>query len=270
MSEEQQPPAVPGGETAEVYPPALEPSDDPLERSHWAYREMLVMIMVAALSLLTAGQIAVTLYMRFVGAMDLPTAIKNLSSDPYWVLLVQFASWVPVLFYIYFVVVRRYKRGFGEGVGWLPLKHPPAHYIATGALLVLSVTLMALVVAIPDQSYPMLELFEDPDALWILGAFGVLVAPAIEEIVFRGFLFSGLEHIHGTGVALVVTSVVFSLVHGSQYGWQWQNLLILLWVGLILGAIRAQTQSTKATTLVHASYNGLLFAILIFGPEQLQ
>lgn len=240
------------------------------DRPHWAYGEVLLLVMVAVVALIASGQIGLTLYMRTVGGTDMRAAITAMSSDPYWALAVQGGAWLPVFLYIYFVVVRKYKRRFREGVGWLALRHPATHYFGVGVFLVFSVTVMAMVVEIPAKAYPMLELFKDPDALWVLGAFGVLVAPAIEEIVFRGFLYAALEHVHGTGVAVIATSALFSFVHGSQYGWQWQNLLILLWVGLILGAIRAQTQSTKATTLVHASYNGLLFAILILAPDQVK
>lgn len=240
------------------------------QRPHWGYREIFLLLMVAALALIAAGQIGLTLYMRSTGVSDMQAAIAAISGDPYWALAVQAGAWMPVLLYMYFVVVRKYKRRFGEGLGWLALPHPATHYFAVGVFMVFSVTLMAMVVEIPDKAYPMLELFKDREALWILGAFGVLVAPAIEEIVFRGFLYAALENAHGSGIALLATSALFSLVHGTQYGWQWQNLLILLWVGLILGAIRAQTGSTKATTLVHASYNGLLFAILILAPDQVK
>lgn len=239
-------------------------------RFHWAYREIAVLLAVAVVSVFVSGRIALDCYMRVAGISDVPTAIEGLKVSPYWALAVQSASWIPVLCYIHFVVVRSYRKKFRDGIGWLPLTYPAIYYLAAGALLVFSVTLMAMVIGVPDESYPMLELFEDREALWVLGAFGVLVAPVIEEIVFRGFLFAAFEHVHGLGFALAATSLMFSLVHGSQYGWQWQNLLILFWVGLILGAIRARTGSTKATTLVHACYNGLIFAALFALPEQLR
>ncbi len=238
-------------------------------RAHWAYREIVSLAAVAVLSIFAAGQVALHFYTRANGAADLPSAVEALQQNPYWMLAVQAASWIPVLLYIYWVVVRRCRRKFAEGVGWTPPARPAKLYLAGGALLLLSVTLLAAGIGIPDESYPMLELFKDSEAIWMLGAFGVLAAPVIEEIVFRGFLFAALEHAHGAGVALAATSAAFALAHGSQYGWQWQNLTILFWVGLALGAVRLRTGSTKAAALVHASYNGLIFAVLLALPDRL-
>ncbi len=245
--------------------PALEGA-----RPHWAYREIAALLAVAVLSLFGAGQAALYFYMRTAGVSDLSSAMDAMQGNPYWALAVQSAAWLPVLLYIYWVVVRRCRRRFAEGVGWLPPIHPAKRYLAGGVLLALSVMLLAAVVGVPDESYPMLELLSDPDAIWALAAFGVLVAPVVEEIVFRGFLFAALDRVHGAGIALVATSAAFSLVHGAQYGWRWQNLSILFWVGLVLGAVRMRTGSTKAAALVHASYNGLLFAVLLAAPEQLR
>ena len=259
-----------GGERPENAGAAPLPAFEAGARPHWAYREIAVLPVVAALSLLAAGRTALYFYMRAAGDSDLPSAVEGMQGNPYWALAVQSTAWIPVLLYIYWVVVRRCGRRFAAGVGWLPPAHPAKRYLAGGVLLAASVMLLAAVVGVPDESYPLLELFRYPGALWLLAAFGVLVAPVVEEIVFRGFLFAALEHVHGAGFALIATSAAFSLVHGAQYGWQWQNLSILFWVGLALGAVRIRTGSTQAAALAHASYNGLLFAVLLAAPEQLR
>jgi membrane protease YdiL (CAAX protease family) len=64
------------------------------------------------------------------------------------------------------------------------------------------------------------------------------------------------------GSAVVGTSALFSLVHGIQYSWRWQNLLLLLAVGMAFGCVRARTGSVIATTLIHAAYNATLFTAL--------
>lgn len=235
-------------------------------RPHWAYREIAVLFAVAVLSLFAAGRAALYWHMRASGIADEAAAAEAMQDSVWWALAVQAAAWLPVLLYIHWVVVRQCRRGFAEGVGWLPPAHPARRYLWGGALLAASVIVLTIVLAaavgVPDEPYPMLELLGDREALWALAAFGVLVAPVVEEIVFRGFLFAALERVHGSGFALAATSAAFALVHGGQYGWQWQRLAILFWVGLALGAVRARTRSTKAAALVHAAYNGLLFALV--------
>lgn len=229
----------------------------------WAYREIAVLFAVAVLSLFAAGRAALYLHMRASGVADAAAAAEAVQNSVWWVLAVQAAAWLPVLLYIYWVVAGQCGRRFAEGIGWLPPARPARRYLSAGVLLALSVIVLGAAVGVPDESYPMLELLRGgPAALGALAAFGVLVAPVVEEIVFRGFLFAALERIHGAGFALAATSAAFALVHGGQYGWQWQRLAILFWVGLALGAVRARTGSTKAAALVHAAYNGLLFALV--------
>lgn len=236
-------------------------------RPHWAYREIAVLFAVAVLSLFAAGQAALYWHMRASGIADPAVAAEDMQGSVWWMLAVQAAVWLPVLLYIHWVVVRQCRRRFAEGVGWLPPAHPARRYLWRGALLAASVIVLTEVVGVTEKSCqsPMLKLLDDREALWALAAFGVLVAPVVEEIVFRGFLFAALERVHGSGFALAATSAAFALVHGGQYCWQWQRLAILFWVGLALGAVRARTRSTKAAALVHAAYNGLLFALVAGG-----
>lgn len=235
-------------------------------RPHWAYREIAVLFAVAVLSLFAAGQAALYWHMRASGIADEAAAAEDMQGSAWWALAVQAAAWLPVLLYIHWVVVRQCRRRFAEGVGWLPPAHPARRYLWRGALLAASVIVLTAAVGVPEEPcLRMLELLGDREALWALAAFGVLVAPVVEEIVFRGFLFAALERVHGSGFALAATSAAFALVHGGQYCWQWQRLAILFWVGLALGAVRARTRSTKAAALVHAAYNGLFFALVAGG-----
>ena len=55
-----------------------------------------------------------------------------------------------------------------------------------------------------------------------------------------------------------------------QYGWRWQNLLMLLGVGAVFGTLRARTGSILPSTLVHASYNATLFAAVYLAGDQLE
>jgi membrane protease YdiL (CAAX protease family) len=61
-------------------------------------------------------------------------------------------------------------------------------------------------------------------------------------------------------------------LHGSQYGWHWPHLLLLLGVGVIFGVIRAMTKSVLACAIMHAAYNatlvgGALFARVVMGEQ---
>jgi len=143
----------------------------------------------------------------------------------------------------------------------------PWTYVGSGALLAVSVVALSGLLPLPARKSPMEQLFRDPASALLLGAFGVLLAPAIEELVFRGFLYPVLERAHGAAAAVVATGSVFSLVHAQQYGWAWQNLLLLAYVGVVFGVLRAASGSLIPSTLAHASYNLTLFVGLYAGTK---
>jgi membrane protease YdiL (CAAX protease family) len=143
---------------------------------------------------------------------------------------------------------------------------------------------------------PIEEIFRSPGAAWLMFGFGVTLAPFFEEIAFRGFLLPALataydwvgERLSHTPprpldndgypqwslpamvIASVFTSLPFALLHGEQTGHALGPLLLLILVSLILCAVRLMTRSLAASTLVHASYNFLLFSLMMIGTGGFQ
>ena len=75
-----------------------------------------------------------------------------------------------------------------------------------------------------------------------------LVAVA-EEIVLRGALFDVLRSGFGDGAALVVTTVLFAVMHVPLYGIG--SLPLDLAVGLMLGGLRIVSGGVLAPALAH-------------------
>jgi len=86
-----------------------------------------------------------------------------------------------------------------------------------------------------------------PFAAWAVVT--ILVAVA-EEAVLRGLLFEGIRRAGGTLAALLVTSVVFALLHVPLYGWHVVPLDLA--VGLALGGLRIATRGIAAPAVAHA------------------
>jgi membrane protease YdiL (CAAX protease family) len=76
----------------------------------------------------------------------------------------------------------------------------------------------------------------------------VLVATA-EELVLRGALFDKLNGGIGTLGAVLVTSVVFALMHVPLYGWH--VVPLDLGVGLWLAGLRLATGGIAAPAIAH-------------------
>lgn len=82
-----------------------------------------------------------------------------------------------------------------------------------------------------------------------------IAIPFYEEVIYRGFLYGSLNRRWGSKVALIVSSVVFALVHGPTYAPP------LLFLAFALGWVRHKTGNLKMSFLIHAANNS--FAILM-------
>jgi membrane protease YdiL (CAAX protease family) len=76
-----------------------------------------------------------------------------------------------------------------------------------------------------------------------------VLAPIFEELMFRGLGYGLLEPF-GAGTAIVVTGVLFGLVHGYAY-----VLPVFITYGLALGWLRSRTGSIYPGVLAHSATN---------------
>ncbi len=240
----------------------------PGEQPLWGYREILALIPVGILAQILAwvGALAVA---QQVAGLDADAFGELLMGEPGVAVPVQLAAWLPVLAYIALVVRFRHGLPLRTGFCWQPLRAPVRSYLRTGMLLAFASALASFAIGDPEQQSPMRAMLENRDALWILALYGIVLAPCLEEAVFRGFLFAALERYHGRWAALAASSAVFAALHGSQYGWQSQQLAVLMAVGCAFGAIRIRSGSAKASAVVHATYNGMLFLAVVSVPGAL-
>ena len=117
------------------------------------------------------------------------------------------------------------------------------------------------------KSVPMDELFRDRTSGFVLALFGILIAPLMEELFFRGFLYPALARATGTVAAVVLTSVAFGALHSPQLAHAWVPLTAILLFSFCLTIVRAKSKSVATTVIMHASYNATL-SIMTFIATQ--
>lgn len=89
----------------------------------------------------------------------------------------------------------------------------------------------------------------------------VLLAPLVEELLFRRVLFRSLQVGFGTVPALVASSLIFALVHFNPSG-----LVIYAWIGAVCAVAYDITGTLAAPVIVHLLNNSLAFTMLMLGP----
>lgn len=132
-------------------------------------------------------------------------------------------------------------------------------FLAYGPALTLFVGVAGFVLKAKEVKMPLIdELLADPVQRVLFFVFAVTIGPVCEELFFRGLVLPVAVRSVGTVAALILTSVPFALIHGPQYSWSWQHLLLLTVAGLVFGVLRLQS-GTAAATLTHCTYNLAMF-----------
>ena len=121
---------------------------------------------------------------------------------------------------------------------------------------------------LPDKKpFPLEQMFNSPGAAYTLAAFAIVVAPFMEELIFRGVLFSFFECHGGVRFAVIGTALLFGALHVPEYWGAWTHALLILGVGLIFSVTRAITGSLAPSVVLHIAYNTTLMTLLFFGTH---
>ncbi len=78
----------------------------------------------------------------------------------------------------------------------------------------------------------------------------VIAAPVVEEFIFRGFLFGRLREKYGTTSSILITSILFSVLH--------PDILGALLFAIVACLVRIRFDSLVAPILVHAGGNAFV------------
>jgi uncharacterized protein len=92
------------------------------------------------------------------------------------------------------------------------------------------------------------------------GRYTLILLPAafFEELFIRGYPFAVLRRVAGWRMALIVTSVLFGLMHVANPGADAESILAVTVAGFFLGAILLATRSLYAAGAAHFAWNWVM------------
>lgn len=187
-----------------------------------------------------------------------PRTRLQLGENPYFLITVQFFLYVLLWGFLFLLITRKYGRPFARSVG---LRRLPSEQMRRFAWLGFG---LALIVMLGSSLFPSMQrtplerIFGEGRAIYLLGLFGILVAPFVEELIFRGFLFPIFEKLGGSRVAVLVTALIFSGLHVPQLWGSWPAITLIFLVGLVFSFIRARTGLLTPCWITHLMYNSTL------------
>jgi membrane protease YdiL (CAAX protease family) len=168
---------------------------------------------------------------------------------------------------IYGLVALRGRLPFWPAMKWrrVSLAKGLAYFVAG---LVLAIAVQLALTVFPDQSkFPLQQLFSSPAVAYALGGFAVVLAPFMEELVFRGLLFAIFEDQVGLRFSIVTTAVLFTAMHIPEYLGAWNHIFLLLIVGLVFSFVRGLTGSLVPSVLLHTAYNFCQVVLLFIATD---
>ena len=238
---------------------------------------VLVSVMAVFAFLVFGGIVAaIFLHRQHVQGGPITRAMEDaLAKNAFFGVSTQLVAYLVIVGFMTFLVWTRHRMSLSRAIQWnLPRRRVAINALLAGAGLAMVSDIGEVVFHrwIPD-SLPITEYFKDRPSAFLLASFGILVAPLMEELLFRGFLYPALARWTGPFISIVVTASAFTLLHGAQLGYSWAPLLLIFIVGVALTVTRAVTRSVATGVIVHMTYNFVLLLqtyIVTHGFRQMQ
>jgi len=120
---------------------------------------------------------------------------------------------------------------------------------------------------IPEGDNELLRMLKSSRTVVILMAIlATFTAPVVEEVVYRGILYSAFQRSFGVGWAVLVVTLLFAAVHVPQYWGSPGTILLICLLSLVLTLIRVKTDNLLPCIIMHTIFNGIQSVLLIAEP----
>ena len=232
-------------------------------------------VWIASIILLLATQLAVAIpYFGYLWVKTgAPPPIDILTTDKVLAFL-SIASVLPAhlltLGLIWLVVTQGRKFPFWPTINfdWPKYLPPAAGYILCSMIAIVLFVIGAAATYFWGGSRTQLDaLVESSIAARMATAFiAVFTAPLVEELIYRGVLYSALERAVGKAISIGIVSLLFAGVHVFQYIENIAVIAVITLLSFTLTIVRANTGSVLAPFVIHLVFNGIQSVIIALTP----
>jgi membrane protease YdiL (CAAX protease family) len=244
-------------------------------RISWSWPHLVVFLFFGFASLMVV-QLSFVFYVSASRNLSAKQVEQVFESNPQ-LLVGSNVLWYALLF-LFLYVTLAVLRGmpFWRSLGWRKLNPNPDAGRGSGWMYFFSGCGLAIFVALASynmkntEHLPIQEIFKNRSGALLLMGMAVLIAPLVEETVFRGYLYPIFAKSLGVLPGILITGVLFGLMHGSQLGWTWGLVLLLTFVGVIFTFARARTGTVLASFLLHLGYNSMIAVSSIIATKGFQ
>lgn len=163
------------------------------------------------------------------------------------------------------IVTRINKYPFFKMLGWKWGGFKAWHAIALFiGVIIISATLSNFLGAADNELQKILR--SSRAAVFFIAFLATFSAPLVEELVYRGVLYSAFQRTFNKTVAVIFVTTVFAAVHFLQYYPDYTSLISITILSLIITLIRAKTDNLLPCFAFHTLINGIQSIVLILAP----
>lgn len=193
-------------------------------------------------------------------------SIESFQSDPTAILL-SIIGIIPAhiltLLLAWVVVTHFNKYSFRTTLGWknggFAWWH---HLIILGGFFIVAAIVGYF---LPTQDNELIRILRSSRTVVYFVAFmATFTAPLVEEVIYRGILYSAIQRSIGIGWAVLIVTTLFAGVHFWQYWGSPGTIILICLLSLILTLIRVRTDNLLPCVILHTIFNGIQSLSLIF------
>lgn len=168
------------------------------------------------------------------------------------------------------LVVTKYKKySFRQTLGWELNGFKIWHAVAITISFFLIGGLMVWIFGKKENDFELM-LKSSRMIVFPVAILATFTAPLVEEVIYRGLLYSAFQRRLGVVYAVVLTTFLFAVVHVPQYSKNfvpdYATVSTLFLLSLTLTMIRVYTKNLLPCVILHTIFNGIQSVVLIAEP----
>ncbi len=248
-------------------PECIPESPPPEQRALWGVSTAIVVWILSVGFLFLFQGIALIVYIagKFAVTGELPG--KALTSPIALISLgATFLGHLATLAVCWRVVTNSGQRPFFGSLGWRwHTQFKAIHAIALAAVMLLVTVLLDRILPRGETEFE--KMLQLGTAVRVsVALLAVFTAPLVEEIVYRGVVYSAIEWWRGRLAAVVAVSLLFGAVHVPQYLGSVSAIAAILALSIVLTLLRAVTRQLLPCVATHLTFN-LIQAVLLLAHQ---
>jgi membrane protease YdiL (CAAX protease family) len=120
---------------------------------------------------------------------------------------------------------------------------------------------------VPEQENDLIRILRSSrTAVYLVAFMATFTAPVVEELVYRGVLYSAFQRTFGVPAAFLFVTLLFAVVHVPQYYPSYATIFLLTLLSVILTLIRVRSGNLLPCIILHTLFNGFQSVLLILEP----